>query len=51
MPPRAEHIVDLGIFKGGSVAFYHQLFLPRRSSTDRADRPLLIGGGYREGGE
>jgi len=25
-----ENIVDLGIFKGGSIAFYQQLFLPRR---------------------
>lgn len=29
-PSGVENIVDLGIFKGGSVAFYHQLFLPRR---------------------
>ena len=29
-PHGVENIVDLGIFKGGSIAFYHQLFLPRR---------------------
>jgi hypothetical protein len=30
VPNDVSNIVDLGIFKGGSIAFYHQLFLPER---------------------
>ena len=29
-PDRVDHIVDLGIFKGGSVALFNELFRPRR---------------------
>lgn len=30
VPKRVENIVDLGIYKGGSVALLHELFSPRR---------------------
>lgn len=41
-PKSVENIVDLGIFKGGSVALYQELFSPRRivgidRSSDRAE--------------
>ena len=48
-PKSVENIVDLGIFKGGSVALYQELFSPRRivgidRSSDRAVRwPELPG--------
>jgi predicted O-methyltransferase YrrM len=29
-PDRVDHIVDLGIFRGGSVALFYELFKPRR---------------------
>jgi SAM-dependent methyltransferase len=29
-PDVVENIFDLGIFKGGSIAFYHELFLPKK---------------------
>ena len=29
-PERVENVVDLGIFKGGSIALYQELFSPKR---------------------
>jgi hypothetical protein len=29
-PDVVENIFDLGIFKGGSIAFYHELFVPKK---------------------
>jgi len=29
-PERVDNVVDLGIFRGGSVAYYHELFSPKR---------------------
>jgi hypothetical protein len=39
-PERVENVIELGIFKGGSVSFLQEMFRPRRLvGLDRYKRP------------
>jgi SAM-dependent methyltransferase len=41
-PTSVQNIVDLGIFKGGSVAFYEKLFSPRRLVAIEANPARVV---------
>jgi SAM-dependent methyltransferase len=42
-PARVDTVFDLGIYKGGSVAFYHELFRPDRLVGVELHKPRVTG--------